>query len=144
MCCTSSNLRPENVKLEERTNSLGIAYNHAYSLLRAQGNISPLFANIDHVIKILGKRLPLYLIFGEMFQVVTLKTKKTKEVELLKIRNPWNKKGNKTYETEWQGDWSDKSKLWKLLDLNSRTELPVNRDDGEFWISKEDWLKQFR
>lgn len=89
-------------------------------------------------------RLPLYLIFGEMFKVVTLKTKKTKEVELLKIRNPWNKKGNKTYETEWQGDWSDKSKLWKLLDLNSRTELPVNRDDGEFWISKEDWLKQFR
>ena len=39
MCCTSSNLRPENVKLEERTNSLGIAYNHAYSLLRAQGII---------------------------------------------------------------------------------------------------------
>lgn len=112
MCCTSSNLRPENVKLDERTNSLGIAYNHAYSLLRAQ--------------------------------VVTLKTKKTKEVELLKIRNPWNKKGNKTYETEWQGDWSDNSKLWKHLDLNSRTELPVNRDDGEFWISKDDWFKQFR
>ena len=82
--------------------------------------------------------------FGQIFQVVTLKTKKSKDVELLKIRNPWNKKGNKTYETEWQGDWSDKSKLWKLLDLNSRTELPVNRDDGEFWISKDDWLKQFR
>ena len=37
MCCTSSNLRPDGVPYDERTNTLGIAYNHAYSLLRAQG-----------------------------------------------------------------------------------------------------------
>ena len=37
MCCTSSNLRPQNVTNDERTNSLGIAYNHAYSLLKAKG-----------------------------------------------------------------------------------------------------------
>jgi hypothetical protein len=112
MCCTSSRLRPDGVPLDERTNSLGIAYNHAYSLLRAQ--------------------------------VVTLNTKKAQHAQLLKIRNPWNKKGNKSYETEWQGDWSDKSKLWRFVDENSRTELPVCKDDGEFWISRSDWLKQFR
>ena len=47
MCCTSSNLRPENAKLEERTNKLGIAYNHAYSLLRAQGIISPFLTTTE-------------------------------------------------------------------------------------------------
>ena len=75
---------------------------------------------------------------------MTLNTKKKQRAELLKIRNPWNKKGNKNYETEWQGDWSDKSKLWRFVDENSRTELPVCRDDGEFRISKNDWLNQFR
>ena len=89
----------------------------------------------DHVIKILGKRLPLYLIFGEMFQVVTLKTKKTKEVELLKIRNPWNKKGNKTYETEWQGDWSDKSKLWKHMQLTILGKLPPRKEHKKVHLS---------
>ena len=33
---------------------------------------------------------------------------KTTRTNLMKIRNPWNKKGNKNYETEWQGDWGDK------------------------------------
>ena len=101
----------------QRTDSLGIAYNHAYSLLHAQ---------VIHLKKDL------------------LKFKHERSVELLKIRNPWNKKGNKNYETEWQGDWSDNSKLWRLVEEDSLTELPIAEDNGEFWMAKEDWLKHFR
>ena len=117
MCCTSSKLRPENVAESERTDSQGIAYNHAYSLLHAQ---------VVHLKKDI------------------LKFKQERSVELLKIRNPWNKKGNKNYETEWQGEWSDNSKLWKLVEERSLTELPIGQDNGEFWMAKEDWLKHFR
>jgi len=117
MCCTSSKLRPDNVAESERTDSLGVAYNHAYSLLHAQ---------VVHLKKDI------------------LKFKHERTVELLKIRNPWNKKGNKNYETEWQGDWSDNSKLWKLVEKSSLTELPVAQDNGEFWMAKDDWLKHFR
>jgi len=117
MCCTSSKLRPENVAESERTDSQGIAYNHAYSLLHAQ---------VVHLKKDI------------------LKFKQERNVELLKIRNPWNKKGNKNYETEWQGEWSDNSKLWKLVEDRSLTELPIGQDNGEFWMAKDDWLKHFR
>ena len=66
MCCTSSNLRPENVKLEERTNSLGIAYNHAYSLLRAQGIIQPLLAIfLRSAQNATNSATTVYLTFGE-------------------------------------------------------------------------------
>jgi hypothetical protein len=54
---------------------------------------------------------------------------------LLKIRNPWGKKG------EWDGDWSDTSKLWtpqldKLLDH-------TNANDGIFFIPIEDYLTHY-
>eukprot|EP00731_Ephydatia_muelleri_P022871 Em0015g454a len=58
-------------------------------------------------------------------------------VRLIRIRNPWGKK-------EWNGDWSDASPKWKLLPSNKRTELQGNvQEDGEFWMSFEDFCKNF-
>ncbi|GBB88679.1 hypothetical protein RclHR1_15230004 [Rhizophagus clarus] len=55
-------------------------------------------------------------------------------IKLLNIRNPWG-------ETEWNGPWSDGSKEWtpermKFLDHKFG-------DDGSFWMSYEDFLKQW-
>ncbi|KAK5691755.1 hypothetical protein LTR17_025575 [Elasticomyces elasticus] len=57
------------------------------------------------------------------------------DLRLLKLRNPWG-------ETEWEGDWSDGSKLWTPTMM---TKLGHTfGDDGVFWISYKDFLKHFR
>ncbi|KAK5169004.1 uncharacterized protein LTR77_006313 [Saxophila tyrrhenica] len=63
-----------------------------------------------------------------------LKTYEEGDLKLLKLRNPWG-------ETEWNGDWSDGSKLWTpemMTKLNH-----TFGDDGIFWISYKDFLKHF-
>jgi len=45
--------------------------------------------------------------------------------------------------TEWQGDWSDNSSKWDTLAPAVAKELPHGGDDGDFWMSKDDWLKEF-
>ncbi|XP_070390113.1 calpain-A-like [Dermacentor albipictus] len=56
---------------------------------------------------------------------------------LIRIRNPW---GN----GEWSGAWSDGSKMWAKVSDEKRQELGlVVEDDGEFWISEEDFVKYF-
>uniref|UniRef100_A0A673JHE1 Calpain-1 catalytic subunit-like n=1 Tax=Sinocyclocheilus rhinocerous TaxID=307959 RepID=A0A673JHE1_9TELE len=56
-------------------------------------------------------------------------------VHLVRVLNPW---GN----TEWNGDWSDKSYLWDTVskqDLKCRERL----ENGEFWTSMEDFTRNF-
>ncbi|XP_071807237.1 calpain-A-like [Asterias amurensis] len=70
-------------------------------------------------------------------QVVYLEKKK-KVVKLLRVRNPW---GNAT---EWQGDWSDNSSMWKKISKTDTKKLnPQQKDDGEFWMCFEDFCKKF-
>lgn len=54
---------------------------------------------------------------------------------LLKVRNPWG-------ESEWEGDWSDRSKIW-TDDLKKELQHE-DKDDGIFWISYEDLLRNYR
>lgn len=56
------------------------------------------------------------------------------DLKLLKLRNPWG-------ETEWEGDWSDGSKLW-TADMMIKLKHTFG-DDGVFWISYKDFLKHF-
>jgi hypothetical protein len=56
------------------------------------------------------------------------------DLKLLKLRNPWG-------ETEWEGDWSDGSKLW-TPEMMTKLEHTFG-DDGVFWISYKDFLKHF-
>ena len=46
---------------------------------------------------------------------------------MLRLRNPWGKK-------EWNGAWSDRSKEWRSVETETKTQLGLTIDnDGEFW-----------
>lgn len=55
--------------------------------------------------------------------------------QLMNIRNPWG-----TF--EWQGDWGDNSKKW--TDQMIAALKPEFGDDGTFWMSFQDFVKNFR
>ncbi|XP_053334333.1 calpain-1 catalytic subunit [Clarias gariepinus] len=57
-------------------------------------------------------------------------------VKLLRIRNPWG-------EVEWTGAWSDNSKEWNGIDPSVRARLHNCREDGEFWMSFNDFMREF-
>lgn len=55
---------------------------------------------------------------------------------LVRIRNPWG-------EVEWTGAWSDDSREWDSIDASSRSRLQNRSEDGEFWMSFNDFLHEF-
>ncbi|XP_070772477.1 calpain-2 catalytic subunit-like [Enoplosus armatus] len=57
-------------------------------------------------------------------------------VQLIRIRNPWG-------EVEWNGDWSDNSSQWKYVSDEARARLTNRSEDGEFWMSFSDFLRQY-
>ncbi|TSO57254.1 Calpain-1 catalytic subunit [Bagarius yarrelli] len=57
-------------------------------------------------------------------------------VKLVRLLNPWGHK-------EWKGDWSDRSALWWSVDPEERTKLLENKENGEFWMSVEDFCRSF-
>lgn len=57
---------------------------------------------------------------------------------ILRFRNPW---GNNI---EWNGQWSDNDPMWNSLDVLTRQRLSIRQEnDGEFWMSFNDFYKQF-
>uniref|UniRef100_A0A8C4NLI2 Uncharacterized protein n=1 Tax=Eptatretus burgeri TaxID=7764 RepID=A0A8C4NLI2_EPTBU len=57
-------------------------------------------------------------------------------VRLVRTRNPWG-------QVEWTGAWSDSSALWDGVYESERDRLQVDFEDGEFWMSFDDWLRQY-
>jgi Calpain family cysteine protease len=53
---------------------------------------------------------------------------------LVKVRNPWGK-------SEWEGDWGDRSPKW--TDELKKLLKHEDKDDGIFWISYEDLLRNY-
>jgi len=60
------------------------------------------------------------------------------KVALLRIRNPW---GN---EQEWNGPWGDNTREWGTIPDNEKKALGLSfAHDGEFWMSYDDFVKNF-
>ncbi|KAH1181094.1 calpain-12-like [Mauremys mutica] len=59
-----------------------------------------------------------------------------KRLKLLRLRNPWGK-------VEWNGRWSDHSPLWAGLEPQLQKSLRVRKEDGEFWMQMDDFLRYF-
>nr|XP_055028266.1 calpain-1 catalytic subunit-like [Misgurnus anguillicaudatus]XP_055028267.1 calpain-1 catalytic subunit-like [Misgurnus anguillicaudatus] len=59
-----------------------------------------------------------------------------KPVKLVRVLNPWG-------EGEWTGDWSDRSPLWDKVSEKDKSKCYSLANDGEFWMSVEDFTKSF-
>jgi len=59
------------------------------------------------------------------------------QLRLVKIKNPWG------VGSEWQGDFSDDSKLWDLYPKLKEELQAQYSNNGEWWMTFEDWVKNF-
>ncbi|KAM4770841.1 calpain-13-like [Rhinophrynus dorsalis] len=57
-------------------------------------------------------------------------------VNLIRIWNPWGY-------GEWMGRWSDNCPWWREVSPEDRKKLYDNREDGEFWMSWDDFVQGF-
>ncbi|XP_033026764.1 calpain-5-like [Lacerta agilis] len=92
--------------------------------------------------------LPCGLVRGHAYGVTAVRTVhlrrrnllelfKVKKLQLIRMRNPWGT-------VEWNGAWSDKSPEWQKVSQRNRKQMGVTvRDDGEFWMSFEDFCAHF-
>ncbi|KAM4748487.1 calpain-5-like [Rhinophrynus dorsalis] len=62
---------------------------------------------------------------------------RTHKLRLIRLRNPWGS-------GEWKGAWSDGSEEWKRVSRSERGKMGVTvSDDGEFWMSWDDFCTHF-
>ncbi|XP_060574918.1 calpain-B-like isoform X7 [Ruditapes philippinarum] len=85
------------------------------------------------------------LVMGHAYSVTSVKLveiqtpKVSGKIPLVRVRNPW---GN---ESEWNGAWSDKSAEWTYIPDDEKRSLGLTfDDDGEFWMSFQDWQNNFQ
>jgi hypothetical protein len=72
------------------------------------------------------------IVQGHAYSILQLAS--VDNISLIQLRNPWGRK-------EWNGDWSDDSKLWTrrmIAKLNF-----VKSNDGAFWMSWQDFVVHF-
>lgn len=80
------------------------------------------------------------LVMGHAYSITAVRKVniRNRDIGLVRVRNPW---GN---QTEWKGAWSDKSPEWNYLDDGQKQELGISiDDDGEFWMSYDDFITNF-
>ncbi|XP_053318848.1 calpain-5-like [Spea bombifrons] len=62
---------------------------------------------------------------------------RTRKLHLIRLQNPWGS-------GEWNGAWSDGSEEWKKISRRERVKMGVTlSDDGEFWMSWDDFCSHF-
>ncbi|ROL51916.1 Calpain-8 [Anabarilius grahami] len=83
------------------------------------------------------ERLPNGIVLGHAYTVTKVYqvTSGRYPVQLVRLFNPWG-------DSEWNGDWSDKSPLWNTVSDEDRKQHLLN-ENGEFWMSIKDFLRTF-
>nr|XP_054599843.1 calpain-1 catalytic subunit isoform X3 [Nothobranchius furzeri] len=78
------------------------------------------------------------LVKGHAYSVTGLRQVeyRRQQERLIRIRNPWG-------QVEWTGAWSDGSSEWNTLDSAEKDEMLCKMEDGEFWMSFGEFLRQF-
>ncbi|CAH2255980.1 calpain-13 isoform X1 [Pelobates cultripes] len=56
--------------------------------------------------------------------------------DIVQVWNPWG-------QGEWNGRWSDNSPQWERVSPEIRSKLNVQRNDGEFWMSCQDFIQNY-
>ncbi|XP_040260997.1 calpain-6 [Bufo bufo] len=90
---------------------------------------------------------PMGLIKGHAYSVTDIKKMtlgektlcfgKTTKLFMIRMRNPWGKR-------EWRGTWNDESEEWKKVSKSEKGKLGLTmQNDGEFWMTFEDWCSNF-
>ncbi|XP_075874996.1 calpain-1 catalytic subunit-like isoform X1 [Nelusetta ayraudi] len=78
------------------------------------------------------------LVKGHAYSVTGMKEVNFRgEMErLIRVRNPWG-------QVEWTGAWSDNSPEWDEIDPSEHEDLHLKMEDGEFWMSFNEFKRQF-
>ncbi|TKS86351.1 Calpain-1 catalytic subunit [Collichthys lucidus] len=80
--------------------------------------------------------LPNGLVEGHAYAVTGVKQVMSggQAVNLVRLWNPWG-------QGEWNGNWSDRSSLWQTVSRQDRELCLSVRDNGEFWMTLEDFCR---
>ncbi|XP_059691836.1 calpain-9 isoform X3 [Gavia stellata] len=84
-------------------------------------------------------KTPFGLIKGHAYSVTGVNevNYRGQQVQLIRIRNPWG-------HVEWNGPWSDNSLEWRSVSPSEQRHLSqAALDDGEFWMTFEDFKVHF-
>ncbi|XP_067311188.1 calpain-1 catalytic subunit [Pseudorasbora parva] len=83
------------------------------------------------------ERLPNGIVLGHAYTVTKVYQVMSGKypVQLVRLFNPWG-------DSEWNGDWSDKSPLWNTVSDEDRKQHVLD-ENGEFWMPMKDFLRTF-